>query len=158
MLKMKLLVFSDSHGSLTPMARSVRMEAPEGVIHLGDYVRDFTLLRKEFPGLSMWNVPGNCDGTTSLPEQLVLELEGHRLFLTHGHRYQVKQTCLRAIYAAREARAEVLLFGHTHRQVCFQEQALWVMNPGAAGQSCCGILELSRKSVRCRLINEAKGR
>lgn len=62
----------------------------------------------------------------------VMELEGKRILMTHGHRYGVKSGYLRAVYAAKEQQADILLFGHTHRAECFQEEGLWVLNPGAA--------------------------
>lgn len=57
---------------------------------------------------------------------------------------------MRAIYAAREAEADILLFGHTHRPDCFQQQGLWIMNPGACGLGgTYGVIDLSGDDVRC---------
>jgi predicted phosphodiesterase len=88
------------------------------------------------------------------PERLNLTLCGKKIFMTHGHLFQVKQSYLRAIYGAEEQGAEVLLFGHTHRAECFFENGLWVLNPGAAGQGTYGVLTISEEALDCRLANE----
>ena len=37
---MRIVVFSDSHGSVEPMLHAVREEKPDLVLHLGDHARD----------------------------------------------------------------------------------------------------------------------
>lgn len=139
---MKVLVFSDSHGKLEYMHRAIMSEKPDHILHLGDYVRDFQHIKEKFPQIPMTNVPGNCDYGDPAPESQTIVLDGVRIYMTHGHVYQVKNMYLRAIYAALEQDARILLFGHTHRAECFEEKGLWALNPGAAGQGSYGILEL----------------
>lgn len=150
---MKILVFSDSHGRLNPMFQAVRLEQPEHIIHLGDCVDDFRQLQDQFPSIPMTNVPGNCDYGNTDPESRLVELDGVRIFLTHGHAYRVKYMYLRVVYAALEQNASLLLFGHTHRAECFQEKQLWCMNPGAAKQGCYGLVETCRGDFSLRLKN-----
>ncbi len=149
---MKILVFSDSHGVLRYMEEAIRREWPDQVLHLGDCVPDFEALKDEFPDIPMTGVPGNCDYGAEGPLTRILMLEGQKVFMTHGHRYGVKSGYLRAVYAAREQAADVLLFGHTHRPECFQEGPLWVLNPGAAGTGSYGILYLDPQGAQCRLM------
>ena len=148
---MKLLVFSDSHGVLPYMESAVRLHHPDWVLHLGDCVKDFTALQSLFPSLPMEHVPGNCDYGADGPFTKLLELEGVRIMMTHGHRYGVKSGYLGVLCAAREQQADILLFGHTHYAECFQEGPLWVMNPGAAGQGSYGIITLSQDGIQCCL-------
>lgn len=151
---MKLLVFSDSHGHLAGMESAILQEQPDRIIHLGDHVRDVEKIREKFPRLPIHNVAGNCDFGTQLPDTDTVEVSGVRIFLTHGHRYYVKSQYLRAIYAAQEQEADVLLFGHTHRAECFREKEMWVMNPGAAGpKGTYGVIEVEQGSIRCRLAS-----
>lgn len=151
---MKLLVFSDSHGVLDTMIWAVEHYRPDRVLHLGDCCADFTDLRQRFPEIPMDGVPGNCDyGVQDAPTRF-LELEGVRIMMTHGHRYGVKSGYLRIVYAAREQQADILLFGHTHRAECFREGALWVMNPGAAGTGCFGIITLTQENAECVLMRQ----
>jgi putative phosphoesterase len=151
---MKVLVFSDSHGHLEPMERAILREKPDHVLHLGDYVRDAEAIHQKFPQLPLTYVAGNCDYGVETPERLNLTLCGKKIFMTHGHIFQVKRSYLRAIYGAEEQGAEVLLFGHTHRAECFFENGLWVLNPGAAGQGTYGVLTISEEAIDCRLANE----
>ncbi|MFQ9801733.1 MAG: metallophosphoesterase family protein [Clostridia bacterium] len=62
-------------------------ESVDGVIHLGDYVRDAREAAKVYPNLPFYLVAGNGDSGTAAPSNQILELEGHRLYLCHGHRH-----------------------------------------------------------------------
>ena len=130
----KLLVFSDSHGNVANMADTVRLEQPDGILHLGDLVRDAQRLGEQFPQIPLLFVPGNCDGLRSdLPQERVFTQEGCRIMMAHGHQYHVKMGRSAAESAARQAGANILLFGHTHEPVCEFERGLWIVNPGSAG-------------------------
>ena len=83
----------------------------------------------------------------------LIELGGVRILMLHGHTRGVKSDVMRAVWAARECGAQVLLFGHTHRPLVDNDGALLVLNPGAAGDllhPTCGILtiENGRADVR----------
>lgn len=148
---MKILVFSDSHGTIAYMEQAIKAEQPDHMIHLGDYVKDFQKLRQQFPHIPADFVSGNCDYGDPTPTEHCITLEGVRLFLTHGHRYQVKYMYLPAIYAALEEQAQILLFGHTHRAEYFQEQGLWVLNPGTAKSGSYGVIWLSDGNIQLEL-------
>ena len=148
----KVLVLSDSHGDVEAMVRAVERERPDLVLHLGDLCRDFDELRRRLPMTqAMQNVCGNCDGFTEVPDQRVLLVEGRRILMMHGHRYEVKLGYARAMWAAREAQAELLLFGHTHIPFCEELEGLWVLNPGSCQgrRGTYGIIELSGGGVTC---------
>lgn len=135
------------------MRRVLRRESPDHVIHLGDCVRD----AQGLSDIPLTQVPGNCDYGFPLPEVLTPTLASVRLYMTHGHLHGVKTTYQRAIYAALEANAGVLLFGHTHRPECFLERGLWVLNPGACNaRGSYGVLQIQDGSVSCRVksVNE----
>lgn len=128
---MKIVVFSDSHGEVDAMEQVVRREKPYLVLHLGDLCRDFEELQRRLPTQVMQNVCGNCDGFTETPDRRTLRVEGRRILMMHGHRYGVKQSYGAAVFAAQEAGADILLFGHTHVPFCEDLDGLWVMNPGS---------------------------
>ena len=129
---MNILVVSDSHGKTDNLMRAVELTRPEYVLHLGDCQRDLERLRQAFPMLPMEGVPGNCDyGSCDQPERLT-ELGGVRILMLHGHTRGVKSDIMRAVWAARECGAQVLLFGHTHRPLVDNDGSLLVLNPGAA--------------------------
>ena len=152
---MKILVLSDSHGSVDNMIRAVERVQPDYVLHLGDCQRDLTALQAAFPGMPMEGVPGNCDwGSCDQPERL-LELGGVRVFMLHGHTRNVKSSPMAAMYAARGYGAQVLLFGHTHVPLVDNDGSLLTLNPGAAGDRLhptCGILTIDNGHADVRTL------
>ena len=115
------------------MQRMIEREEPDYVFHLGDHDRDADELRRDYPLLPIANVRGNCDWHSDAPLTLTLALSGFRFFLCHGHTYGVKNHLLQAVYAAEEARADFLLFGHTHEPLLDEEDGIQILNPGACG-------------------------
>lgn len=150
---MKLLVFSDSHRSMSGMRAAVEREAPDYVIHLGDLERDAEALAGEYPRLPVAYVPGNCDGWTTTPVQKLVRYGDQQVLMSHGHLWRVKSGFDAAIAAARSAGADILLFGHTHVPYCRRlEDGLWVMNPGSIlDKSSYGIISLEGEGAVCRL-------
>lgn len=137
------------------MLSAVERERPDEVLYLGDCLRDFECLRQAFPTLATQAVPGNCDGPTELESTLLLEREGVRLLLGHGHRWQVKVGLEQALNAAQCARADVLLFGHTHAILCEKRKNLWVLNPGTIGgvgaPASYGLVTIENGEATCRV-------
>ncbi len=127
-------VFSDTHGNTARMLKAVRTLRPDHIFHLGDCVRDTECLRREFPAIPLSCVCGNCDFTAAAPERAIVELNGVRVFLTHGHLYNVRWSIDSLVYAAQEAEAKVCLFGHTHEALNVELGRVQVLNPGTAGQ------------------------
>ena len=150
---MRILVMSDSHGGVGNMVRCVELTEPDCVIHLGDCLRDAERLQERFPRLTIITVPGNCDyGSFDEPERLI-ELGGKRILMMHGHTRGVKYDIQRAVYAAREVGADVLLFGHTHRPLVDFDGKLYVMNPGTVGgrgnSATYGIITINDRTFDC---------
>lgn len=133
---MKILVFSDSHSYTDFMVECTRRVQPDALIHLGDYYADADAFCTEFPDIPLYAVPGNCDqyrGGYQPDPVAVVELDGVRFFLTHGHKHGVKCGLEKLKVEARRAGAHAVLFGHTHEQLIVQEDGLWVVNPGTCG-------------------------
>ena len=159
---MKILVMSDSHSALSFMFRCVRKVKPDAIIHLGDYFDDAQALQEEFPNIRLYQVPGNCDRyrvPLSTQEILIMPVFGVELYMTHGHRHNVKMFTGSLLADARKARAAAALYGHTHIADCRQEEdGLWVLNPGSAGSysGSAGIMEIQDgKIISCRIITAA---
>lgn len=136
------------------MEQVARREKPESILHLGDLCRDFEELQRRMPMQTMQNVCGNCDGFTETPDQRVLLVEGRRILMCHGHRYRVKSDYGPAVWAAQEANADILLFGHTHIPYCEQVDGLWVLNPGSCrgyGASY-GVILLEKDRTLCYTV------
>ena len=121
---MKILVFSDSHRSLSGMYAAIDLHQPRQVIHLGDVMDDAEEVAGHYPALPFCLVPGNCDGWgVAVPVKKQITLGGR----------------------------SILLFGHTHIPLCRQlEDGLWMMNPGPA-RSSYGLIEITDGTVACSL-------
>lgn len=152
---MKLLILSDSHKNMNYMCAAVEREQPDRIIHLGDHEQDAMRLAALYPHIPLLSVCGNCDFGTS-PERIVIELEGVRLYLTHGHTLRVKYGLLRAELAAREENCNLLLFGHTHQSLFDCYNGLWLCNPGSCsgkGRITYAVLELSDGQIQGRICD-----
>lgn len=167
---MKFLIFSDSHGSSYSMTRLLTKMAPtlSGVIHLGDGTEEFRALmsRPEHARLMAIEVCGNGEGwhmASSLrpPLMRILEAEGVRVLLTHGHLQNVSFGTDRLAALARENDCTVALHGHTHipRHIIDygprgEDRGVEILCPGSiaqprAGGISYGILDLNKGQVLC---------
>ena len=158
---MKILVLSDSHASLRFMRQCCEKVKPQVMIHLGDYYDDGQTIAEEFPAITVYQVPGNCDkyrAPIGCPEILVQTVGGVKLYLTHGHRHHVKMTRFSLLRDARAAGVAAVLYGHTHEADCHQEEdGLWVLNPGSCGYGGgkAGIMEVNAGVIeRVYLVDE----
>lgn len=151
MTTLKILVFSDSHRSTANMIQAIEEQQPDHVIHLGDLSDDARELGYIYPRLPICSVPGNCDGWTTEPAIKRITLGGKVILLSHGHLWHVKSDYETALAQARKAQADILLFGHTHRAYCQQEEdGLWVLNPGSSRKSY-GTIQLEGGQCLCTL-------
>lgn len=138
---MRVLVFSDSHGRVSPMVDAVELYRPDVAFHLGDVIRDGEHLRLACPDLTLYQVHGNCDWHTGgLQSEGVVSLAGKTVFYLHGHTVGVKSGVGAAVARARGAGADVLLFGHTHRSLQSKYDDLLAVNPGAILDGRCALL------------------
>ena len=151
---MKILVLSDSHSSLRFMRRCMEKIQPDVMIHLGDYYDDGQTIAEEFPGVTVYQVPGNCDkyrAPVGSCEILMPIIGGVRFYLTHGHNHRVKTGIGALLADARRSNVSAVLYGHTHVADCHREEdGLWVMNPGSCGYGggTAGIIETAGGKVQ----------
>ena len=84
-----------------------------------------------FPEKMIVGVRGNCDFDSLLPWEEELSVEGKKIFFTHGYTYQVKMTLYNLECAARDRKADIALYGHTHQAEIEYRDGLYLMNPGS---------------------------
>lgn len=153
---MKILILSDSHGCVEAMETVVAREKPQAMVHLGDLWADGKQLGKLFPGIPLYQVAGNCDRYGWEPGQdqiLTRSLDDVVIYMTHGHLHGVKLSLLRLRLAAKEAGAQVALFGHTHRSFCRNQGGVLLINPGSCGGSSgtYAVLETGHGAPTCEI-------
>ena len=152
----RILVLSDSHSGNSFMRWCVESVKPDAIVHLGDYYDDGCDLHEEYPLIPFYQVPGNCDKYRVPPhvsEILITRVFGVDLYMTHGHKHRVKSTMGLLTAAARVAKVQAVLYGHTHIPDCRCEDGLWILNPGSSGSwgGSAGIIEVENgKILSCR--------
>lgn len=112
-MPLTFLVASDTHGRADLLLEAFRRAKPDGVLFLGDGLRDLNVLPAD---ITLRAVRGNCDWTAreDAPPVRVEQIAGYRVYMTHGHLQGVKLALDTALANAVAADADVLLYGHTH--------------------------------------------
>ncbi len=157
---MKIVIVSDTHGNSDSFYEiASRNQTADLFIHLGDGEREFEDIRNAFPLSAFLSVRGNNDWGNA-PLVNTINLEGHRIYMTHGHRFDGHSIASYIAAAAKENECTIALFGHTH--VPFYEiiSGIHVFNPGSPAHprgrcdASFGILELEQdKPPRFRHIS-----
>jgi uncharacterized protein len=120
---------SDTHGLVRADVHRA-LAGVEVILHAGDVGGDDVL--DELAIIApVHAVYGNTDdpGDARLAQELVRDFDGVRVHVSHGHEVGSPNPArLLARYAE-----DVLVYGHTHRQLVAEVDGRLVVNPGAAG-------------------------
>lgn len=132
----RILVMSDTHGDTSLAEKVLRKNRDvDIVIHLGDYCRDADKLQNLYPDIRFEYVYGNCDFMIgNVPMEKLIEIEGQRILLTHGHRYSVKWGIEKLRDRAHNDNIQLVLFGHTHMQQVVYGPGYVILNPGSISE------------------------
>lgn len=126
---MKVLLLSDSHGltSEVDIIKKRHEDEVELMLHCGD-----SELSSTSPQLSSFKgVKGNCDFGSDLPNEIIEDLNGQTLYMTHGHLYNVKVTLMSLKYRAEEVNAKIVCYGHSHVAAAELIDGILFINPGS---------------------------
>ncbi len=153
---MRLLVFSDSHGDKNSMLEAIQAQpSARTIIFLGDGMGDLEYAQLRFPEKSFYAVSGNCDLASMEPLTRLLEFEGQRIMMTHGHEYHVKFGIREATHTAHRNQCQLLLYGHTHQPAVTYDDGLYIMNPGSLkryNSYTYGVVDLTEKGIFCNIV------
>lgn len=157
---MKIAVISDSHyneASINLIKNYIK--DVDILLHCGDGAPDTKLVEDEFKG-DIYAVRGNCDISSEYPLERIIEVMGKKIFITHGHMYNVKNEYNTIFYKGKEVDADIVLFGHTHKSLVSNYDNLYIMNPGSitlpygGAKKTIGIIELSEdKKIEMKLVD-----
>ena len=120
---------SDTHGMVRPQLFHA-LAGVELILHAGDVGPNDVLIELEAIA-PVSAVFGNTDlpGNPRLFDELVLDIGGVSIHVSHGHEFGSPTPAkLLAVYTQ-----QVLVYGHTHRQMITEVDGRLVINPGAAG-------------------------
>ena len=88
---MKILILGDTHAQDDFFLRILEKEKDYDVLlHTGDF-EGSEIVYRELSDAPLYCVAGNNDFFTDAPYERVFELEGCRIFMTHGHRYNLEK-------------------------------------------------------------------
>lgn len=123
----KVLILSDSHGLKDNIKMIIQRHEANDVIHCGDSELDYDA--EELT--QVIKVRGNCDFDQKFPDDQIKEIGDLKIFITHGHLYDVKMNFMRLAYRAKEVGANVICFGHTHIAGAEKIENQLFINPGS---------------------------
>ena len=122
-------LISDTHDMLRPEVFTA-FAGVDVILHAGDVNGDDILDELETIA-PVYAVRGNTDRTDNprLPASRELDIMGVRVHVSHGHEVGAKPITLMAAYG----NVDVIVYGHTHRELITETDGVLVVNPGAAG-------------------------
>lgn len=132
---MKLLLISDTHGEMPLDMKTIGFDA---VMHAGDIgdAAFFRSLDAAAGEKALYAVSGNTDFVISgyLPESVSANIGGMNFFLVHNltapHRILPENES-----AMNAAKAEIVVFGHTHTPLAEERGGRIFINPGSLGKA-----------------------
>ncbi len=124
---MKIILVSDNHGdtySINYLKKKYKDLAYR--VHCGDNA----LLPEQMEGFEA--VAGNMDWFP-YPEEIILEIEGHRILVLHGHRLFPSYRPDHDILAvrAKQLDCDTVFYGHTHLYYDGTVNGVRMLNPGS---------------------------
>lgn len=122
-------LISDTHGMLRPEMFGA-LDGVELILHAGDVGPDAVLDALEMIA-PVQAVFGNTDtpGNPRLRNAIEVSVDGVRIHVSHGH--EVGSPNPERLSASYDA--DVVVYGHTHRQLVTRVGSQLIVNPGAAG-------------------------
>ena len=146
-------LISDTHGLLRPDVFDA-LSGVELILHAGDVGEN---VLDELTAIApVEAVFGNTDPRDDprLRERIDRDVGGVRVHMSHGH--ELGSPTPQKLLARYDA--DVIIYGHTHRQMVVEADGRWVINPGAAGARrfnllpSVGRLEVNSGKVNVELI------
>lgn len=156
---MRVIVFSDTHGNMAAVDKIITDNIScDHLIFLGDGMEEVDILKTKYPDKSIFCVAGNCDKCDA-PTSLVIELFNTRIFMTHGHLFDVTESTDKLVKTAVKEKAMFALFGHTHKRYYKEENGMYILNPGSASlpkdglPPSCAFIDITPYGISCMLID-----
>ncbi|WP_035053984.1 metallophosphoesterase [Carnobacterium pleistocenium] len=129
---MKVLVVSDSHEDREILVELIERykDKVDQIFHCGDSELEAT----DSVWDSMMTVKGNMDFTDEYKLTQVVDVKNERIFMAHGHLFDVNYSMQELVYAAKEENADYAFFGHTHQAKSEKIDSIVVLNPGSISE------------------------
>ena len=126
---MRILVISDSHGSLRNIEKAIEAQPDaKHVIFLGDGEKDIEEASYIYDDRIFHIVKGNCDFFSDRNTSDTVTINGIKIYFTHGH---FMRDVEKIVESARSVNAKIALYGHTHVAYTNYIDGVYLMNPGS---------------------------
>jgi len=112
------------------MIFAIEQNDPDVIIHLGDNIGDAVKIREKFPKQAFHMIKGNCDVNATGDVEKTITIDGIKIYMTHGHRYHVKEGLSYLMKHTQDSDINLTLFGHTHLATITEDKGATLMNPG----------------------------
>ena len=110
---MKIGIMSDSHHDLSAIDDAICLaDDVDCWLHAGDSIDDAGYLA-DVSKKPVYAVPGNIDWFSTKPKEILVEIAGKKIFLTHGHKYNVKWTTKYLYEQASKLGADIIVYSAT---------------------------------------------
>lgn len=157
---MKILIVSDTHNAVFDSVISAlcREKDVDVIIHCGDFYDDVLKICEAMGVSRYYRVPGNCDRLPAdIDRTIMLELEGKKIMITHGHQHGVKFGLEQLKAEAEKRGADIVLFGHTHVAWEEEDNGILYLNPGSTilpndGDTAYAVMEITEGNVNWKII------
>ncbi|MBC7546074.1 MAG: YfcE family phosphodiesterase [Candidatus Sericytochromatia bacterium] len=131
MSETRLLVISDTHGSMHHFLPAVPLDQVDWILFAGDgYDEAMATFAKYGVAERVHAVAGNCDGRPALADAEIT-LAGWPIWITHGDRWDVKHGYDPITREARRRGVRLVVFGHSHRAHYEERDGIHLFNPGS---------------------------
>ncbi|WP_155286428.1 YfcE family phosphodiesterase [Lacticaseibacillus zhaodongensis] len=128
---MRIIAVSDTHGDELVL-KEIVTEYPDCAAYF--YAGDSELAANDAVFKTYQAVVGNMDFDQSFPKTLTADVAGFRVFMTHGHFYNVRVTLDKLLAAGQSAGAQLIIYGHTHVALAEEHAGVVIVNPGSISQ------------------------
>lgn len=127
----KILVTSDTHGMYDAISDYILVHDDiDLLIHAGDGLEDVRNINYE-TGIDYYAVKGNNDYFINEEYDKIIDIEGIKILLSHGHKYGIDFTYEKILAKAKELSCDIVIFGHIHQFVNEYRNGILLLNPGS---------------------------
>ena len=158
---MKIFVFSDSHADSSRMVKVISKYNSQinAIIHLGDHDSDIERIMHVAGNIPIAAVAGNCDMLSTRRNEVLAEYEDKKFLLIHGQNLVSAGNYGGALKAAKDNKADAVLFGHTHIPFCRTVNGILLFNPGSislprgGSTYSFGIIEITDNKINAKCVD-----
>lgn len=132
--KKRILIVSDTHRNQEKLKKILKLEKEAGEIDALIHCGDVEGMEDEITRIARcqcYMVAGNNDFFSPLPNEQLIDINGVKLWITHGHFHRVSLDLSYIRDEAMHRGVDVVCFGHTHMPLLEKTDGLLLLNPGS---------------------------